>query len=102
MADRPDVVVPPQQGEEEVEDDDPANPDFEQLGNDPDQVWETLNQEGFEPPAPGAIRIARQSGMRGMDPGAKVLTDVAFHHGVQYTATLQSVCESTDITECLA
>ena len=49
-----------------------------------DAVWETLNQEGFEPPAPGAIRIARQSGMRGMDPGAKVLTDVAFHHGVQY------------------
>lgn len=49
-----------------------------------DAVWETLNQEGFEPPAPGAIRIARQSGIRGVDPGAKVLTDVAFHHGVQY------------------
>lgn len=49
-----------------------------------DAVWETLNQEGFEPPTPGAVRIARQSGTRGVDQGAKVLTDVVFHHGVQY------------------
>lgn len=49
-----------------------------------DAVWETLNQEGFEPPVPGAVRIARLSGIRDIDRGAKVLTDVVFHHDVQY------------------
>tara|TARA_B100000945_G_scaffold319520_1_gene326924 strand:- start:5171 stop:9409 length:4239 start_codon:yes stop_codon:yes gene_type:complete len=49
-----------------------------------DAVWETLNQEGFEPPAPGAVRIARLSGIKDVDRGAKVLTDVVFHHDVQY------------------
>ncbi len=47
-------------------------------------VWEILNQEGFEPPAPGAVRVARQSGIREVDPGAKLITDVVFHRDIQY------------------
>ncbi len=47
-------------------------------------VWETLNTEGFEPPAPGAVRIARQSGIKGVDSGTKVITDVVFHRELQY------------------
>ena len=47
-------------------------------------IWETLNKADFEPPTPGAIRIARQSGIAGADPGVKMITDVVYHRDVQY------------------
>ncbi|MCA9227882.1 MAG: c-type cytochrome, partial [Planctomycetales bacterium] len=39
-------------------------------------VWQVLNQPGFEPPAPNALRVARRSGVRDRGEPALLLTDV--------------------------
>jgi mono/diheme cytochrome c family protein len=39
-------------------------------------VWHVLNQPGFEPPAPDALRVVRQSGVPGDGNRAEVLTDI--------------------------
>ncbi len=39
-------------------------------------VWQVLNQPGFEPPKPDAVRVVRRSGVSERDERAAVLTDV--------------------------
>lgn len=41
-----------------------------------DAVWHVLNQEGFEPPPPGALRVVRSTNSGDADERANVLTDV--------------------------
>jgi len=47
-------------------------------------VWKILNTKGFEPPTPGAIRIARTRGVPEYHAAVKVLTDVLIHRDQQY------------------
>jgi mono/diheme cytochrome c family protein len=53
----------------------------------PDQleaVWKVLNTPGFEPPKPGAVRIARQTGVPEHQVSVQLLTDVLIHRDQQY------------------
>ena len=46
------------------------------LGNQLDAVWHVLNQPGFNPPEPGALRIVRATGRQESGERASVITDV--------------------------
>ncbi len=48
-------------------------------------LWDTLNQTGFEPPRPGAIRTVRQTGSDGQQESAIVMTDVLRADALTYT-----------------
>ena len=53
----------------------------------PDQleaVWKVLNTPDFEPPKPGAVRIARQTGVPEHHASVQLLTDVLVHRDQQY------------------
>ena len=47
-------------------------------------VWKVLNTPDFEPPKPGAVRIARQTGVPEHQGSVQLLTDVLMHRDQQY------------------
>jgi len=48
----------------------------DQLDRQLDAVWHVLNEPGFQPPQPGAVRVVRASGLEPNDGRATLLTDV--------------------------
>ena len=53
-----------------------------------DAAWYVLNKPGFQPPEPGALRVARQTGDAGPGESAIVLSDVLYFNGIRYIKPL--------------
>jgi len=53
-----------------------------------DAAWYVLNKPGFQPPEPGALRVARMTGDAGPGEPAIVLSDVLYFNGVRYIKPL--------------